>query len=194
MIHEVAKFGIVGILAFAITLGGTWLLNEGMGLSPTVATTIATIIATVFSYIGNRNWAFKHRRGEKLGREGLLFIIFNAVGLLIQVGAVAFVQHVLGYHRGLPVYIGLVAGVGIGTVARLYFYHRWVFNSAPVESLAAEELAQPASSRALPAGQAERSAPAAPEPRSGNRRPASGPAHAPGVPWPASGRPADRHT
>jgi putative flippase GtrA len=147
MIHEVTKFGIVGMLAFAITLAGTALLNEGMGLSPTVATAIATVVATVFSYIGNRNWAFKHRRGEKLGREGLLFIIFNAVGLLIQVGAVAFVQHVLGYHRGLPVYVGLVAGVGIGTVARLYFYHRWVFNGAPAKPSAAEKLEPSATGR-----------------------------------------------
>ena len=136
MIHEVTKFGIVGVLATVITFGGTILLNEGMGLSPTVATTIATIIATVFAYVGNRNWAFKHRRGEKLGREGLLFVIFNGIGLLIQVGAVAFVQHVLGYHRGLPVYVGLAAGVGIGTVARLYCYHRWVFNSVPASPAA----------------------------------------------------------
>jgi putative flippase GtrA len=140
LIHEVTKFGIVGILAFAITLGGTAVLNEGMGLSPVVATTIATIVATIFAYIGNRNWAFKHRRGQRLGREGLLFLIFNGIGLLIQVGAVAFVQHVLGYHRGIAVYIGLVIGVAVGTVFRLYCYHRWVFNVASAEPPANEQL------------------------------------------------------
>jgi putative flippase GtrA len=140
LIHEVTKFGVVGVLAFIITLGGTYALNEGMGMSPTVATALATVVATVVAYVGNRYWAFKHRRGERLGREGLLFLIFNGIGLLVQTGAVAFVQHVLGYHRGPAVYIGLVIGVAVATVFRLFCYHRWVFNTAAIVPPATEQL------------------------------------------------------
>ena len=140
MIHEVTKFGVVGISAFVITIVLTNALHSGAKLSPVMSTTIATVVATVFAFIGNRNWAFKHRRGEKLGREGLLFLVFNGVGLLIQVGVVFIAQHGFGEHGTLALNVALIVGVGIATVFRLFCYHRWVFNAAPAEPPAAEQL------------------------------------------------------
>ena len=49
LIHEVAKFGVVGILAFVITIGGTNGLRYGVGLGPLTSVTIATVVATVFA-------------------------------------------------------------------------------------------------------------------------------------------------
>jgi putative flippase GtrA len=140
LIHEIAKFGIVGVLAFIITIGATNALHSGAKLSPVMSTTIATIVATVFAFIGNRNWAFKHRRGERIGREGLLFLVFNGIGLLIQVGVVFIAQHGFGDHGTLALNVALIVGVGIATVFRLYCYHRWVFNTAVIEPPAAEQL------------------------------------------------------
>jgi putative flippase GtrA len=140
MIHEVTKFGVVGISAFVITLAITNALHSGAKMSPVMSTTIATVIATIFAFVGNRNWAFKHRRGEKLGREGVLFLVFNGIGLLIQVGVVSIAQHGFGEHGTLALNVALIAGVGIATVFRLYCYHRWVFNTAPAEPPAAEQL------------------------------------------------------
>ena len=140
VIHEVTKFGLVGILAFVITIAGTNALHSGAKLSPVMSTTIATIVATVVAFIGNRNWAFKHRRGERMGREGLLFLLFNGIGLLVQVGVVFIAQHGFGEHGTLALNVSLVVGVGIATVFRLYCYHRWVFNNAPVEPPATEQL------------------------------------------------------
>jgi putative flippase GtrA len=140
VIHEVAKFGLVGILAFVITIAGTNALHSGAKLSPVMSTTIATIVATIFAFIGNRNWAFKHRRGERIGREGLLFLVFNGIGLLVQVGVVFIAQHGFGERGTLALNVALIVGVGIATIFRLYCYHRWVFNNAPVEPPAAEQL------------------------------------------------------
>jgi putative flippase GtrA len=139
LIHEVAKFGIVGILSFVITIVGTNLLHSG-GMSWTLATAVATVVATAFAFVGNRSWAFKHRRGHGLGREGLLFLVFNGIGLLIQVGFVAFVQHVMGRTDKLSANVGLIIGVGVATVFRLYCYHRWVFVAPAAEPPAAEHL------------------------------------------------------
>jgi len=188
MIHEVTKFGIVGMLATVITLVGTNALHSGAKLSPVMSTTIATIVATIFAFIGNRHWAFKHRRGERVGREGLLFVIFNGIGLLIQVGVVFVAQHGFGEHGTLALNVALIVGIGISTVFRLYCYHQWVFNGSPAEPPAAEELEPSATGRLLtdsrgwPTARAAPSAPAAPEPRSGTRRPASGRARAPAAP------------
>jgi putative flippase GtrA len=139
LIHEIAKFGIVGVLAFVITIGLTNLLLSH-GLSPVMSTTIATIVATLFAFVGNRQWAFKHRRGKGLGREGLLFFFFNGIGLVIQDGFVAAVQHGLGRNDHLAVNIALILGVGVATLIRLYCYRRWVFLAPPVEPSAAEQL------------------------------------------------------
>ena len=89
LIHEVAKFGIVGILAFLITIGGANWLRYGAGLGPLTSVTIATIVATVFAFLGNKLWAFRHRKGSHLGRESVLFFVFNGIGLLIQLAFVA---------------------------------------------------------------------------------------------------------
>jgi putative flippase GtrA len=105
-----------------------------------MSTTIATVVATIFAFIGNRNWAFKHRRGERMGREGLLFVVFNGVGLLIQVGVVFIAQHGFGEHGTLALNVALIVGVGIATVFRLYCYHRWVFNTSAATPPTAEQL------------------------------------------------------
>jgi putative flippase GtrA len=140
LIHEIAKFGIVGILAFVVTIVLTNVLHSGFKLSPVMSATIATVVATVFAFIGNRHWAFKHRSGHGLGREGSLFVLFNGIGLLIQVGAVAIAQHGFGMHGSLALNVALILGVGVATVFRLYCYHRWVFNITPDVGPAAEQL------------------------------------------------------
>jgi putative flippase GtrA len=140
MIHEVTKFGVVGISAFILTIALTNALHSGAKMSPVMSTTIATVLATILSFIGNRNWAFKHRRGEKVGRESVLFVIFNGVGLLIQVGVVFIAQHGFGERGTLALNVALIVGVLIATVFRLYSYHRWVFNTAPAGPPAAEQL------------------------------------------------------
>lgn len=140
LIHEVAKFGVVGVLAFVITIGLTNLLNSGFKMSWVAATAIATIIATAFAFVGNRNWAFRHRKGKGLGREGVLFFFFNGVGLLIQTGAVALNQHGLGHHDKLSNNIALILGIGVATLFRLYSYRRWVFLAIPAEPPTTERL------------------------------------------------------
>jgi putative flippase GtrA len=140
LIHEVTKFGIVGVVAFVITIVLTNALHSGAKMSPVMSTTIATVVATIFAFFGNRQWAFKHRSGHGLGREGTLFIFFNGVGLLIQVGAVAIAQHGFGQHGSLALNVALVLGVGVATLFRLYSYHRWVFNAPAAGPPAAEQL------------------------------------------------------
>ena len=69
LIHEVAKFGVVGIIAFFITIGGSNVLHYGVGLGPLPSVAIATVVATVFAFLGNKLWAFRHRNGSHWGRD-----------------------------------------------------------------------------------------------------------------------------
>ena len=127
LIHEVAKFGAVGICAFFITIAGTNGLHYGVGLGPLTSVTIATVVATVFAFLGNKLWAFRHRNGSHWGRESVLFFVFNGIGLLIQLGVVAAVRYGLGVDDKFSYNVSNIIGIGIATIFRLYCYRRWVF-------------------------------------------------------------------
>jgi hypothetical protein len=51
IIHEFAKFGVIGVIGLLITNVGYAVLH---GIGPVKATTIATILATCVTYVGNR--------------------------------------------------------------------------------------------------------------------------------------------
>ena len=144
LVHEVAKFGVVGALGFVVQLGVQNALYPGHGVGAVTAVVIGYAAATVVTFLGNRHWAFRHRKGGGLGQETMLFVALNVVGIFIQVGVVAFVHYGLGLTDTLSYNAATIVGIGIGTMFRLYTYRRFVFLAQPSAG-AAEEL-QPAPS------------------------------------------------
>jgi len=146
LVHEVAKFGVVGAVGYVVQLGVQNALHSGVGVGPLTALVIAYVIATVVTFVGNRHWAFKNRRGKGLGQEGMLFVLLNVVGIFIQVGIVAFVHYGLNMTDTLSYNLSTTVGIGIGTLFRLFTYRKFVF-LAPPPSGAAEELQPEVSGR-----------------------------------------------
>ena len=140
LIHEAAKFGVVGVLSFGVTIVGSNVLHSGAGLGELVSVTIATTVATVLSFLGNKHWAFRHRKGNALHRESILFFVCNGVGLLFQLAFVAAVQFGLGLKGTLAYNVANILGVLVATSFRLYTYRQWVFPMAGGEPLDAEHL------------------------------------------------------
>ena len=140
LIHEVAKFGVVGSIAFTLTIILVNVFHSGAGLGPIAATTLANILATCFAFVGNKFWAFRHRKGSHWGRESLLFFFFNGVGILITDGVVALVHYGFGLTGNLAFNVANIFGIGLATLFRLYCYRRWVFLYADGEAPAAEQL------------------------------------------------------
>ena len=127
IIHEFAKFGIIGVVGLAITNFGYALLHSH-GVGPVTSATIATIVATIVAYIGNRYWSFKHRERTSVPREGTIFFVLNGIGLLIQDAAVAFNAYVLHLeHHKLAEFVALNTGIAIATVFRFWSYRRYVW-------------------------------------------------------------------
>jgi putative flippase GtrA len=150
LIHEAAKFGVVGIVGVIITNGLYGLLHNTFGLGPVTATTIATIVATAVSYVANRYWSFRHRERTGVAREGVIFFILNGVGLLIQDAVVAFNFYILSNgHNKAAEFIALNAGIALATLFRFWSYRKWVW-------------AEPADG--AEAGMGEHQPPAAPSP------------------------------
>ena len=133
LIHEGAKFLVVGGIGVVIT-NAVYSLARHYGMGPITATTVATIVAMVLTYVGNRYWSFAHRERAGVAREGLMFIVLNGIGLLIQDAVVAFGAYALGFKHGHKIeqLIMLNLGIGIATVFRFWSYRKWVW-AAPAE-------------------------------------------------------------
>ena len=133
IIHEFAKFGIIGAGGLIITNVGYALLHSH-GVGPVSSATIATIIATMVAYIGNRYWSFAHRERTSVPREGLIFFLLNGIGLLIQDAVVAFNSYILHLeHHKLAEFLALNIGIGLATIFRFWSYRKFVWRLSPTD-------------------------------------------------------------
>jgi putative flippase GtrA len=139
LIGEIGKFGIVGIVATIITFA---LQNALYGhVGPTTSVVLANAVATCFAFLGNRYWAFRHRKTAHMGRETVLFVFFNVVGTLIQTAFVDFNHYALHNTDRLSLNIATVIGIFFATVFRLFCYRKFVFNQVHIPDQPDEELA-----------------------------------------------------
>ena len=139
IVHEVAKFGVVGLVAFIVDIG---VFNLLMGITsdgplhdkPLTAKIVSVTVATTVAYFGNRYWTFRHRGRTSMRREYLLFFVLNIVGLFISVGCLWLSHYALGFTGKLADNIS-ANGIGLvlGTTFRFWSYRRWVF---PADELA----------------------------------------------------------
>ena len=132
LIHEFAKFAVIGVTGVFITNAVYDLMCLHLGLRPVTATTIATVVAAVFTYLGNRYWSFRTRLRTGVMREIVVFASLNGAGLLIQDAAVAFNYYVLGLrHDKLAGFIALNTGIVLATLFRFWSYRRFVWIAPP---------------------------------------------------------------
>lgn len=150
LLHEAAKFGIVGGINTVIN----YVVFNALALTifrdgQLKATVIATIVATITSYLMNRHWTYRDRPKSALRREYTLFFLFNATGLAIELGVLAVAKYGLGFHGLIALNIAKTIGVLLATLFRFWSYRTFVFR--PVPAAASSE--QPAgSSSAQPTG------------------------------------------
>lgn len=128
LLHELAKFGVVGIGAAAIDVGGSNFLAFVVGLGPLTSKTLSMFIATTAAYLGSRYWTFRHRDGSGAAREYFLFFVMNGIGLLIQLLCIGFTVYTLGFEGPLAFNVsGNVIGLTLATAFRFWAYKKWVF-------------------------------------------------------------------
>lgn len=127
-----AKFLLVGGISTIIELVIFNLLVLVWHWDPVAAKIVSSLIALVNAYIGNREWAFRHRRGRGRGIELVLFIGVNVVCTALGAGIVALGVSIVGDdpHAVLLNVINLTS-IAIVVVVRFVLYHFIVFRALP---------------------------------------------------------------
>src|SRR5690625_613803 len=93
IIGELTRFGTVGAVAYVVdvaifniallTTVGQWL---GTAEQPLAAKTLSVAIAVIVSWLGNRYWTYRHKRGRTKRGELSLFLLANLAGMAVSLG------------------------------------------------------------------------------------------------------------
>jgi putative flippase GtrA len=102
LIHQLAKFATVGVVATFIHVASALLLNSVFNLSALQANFGAFIIASVFSYLGNWVWTFKGL--SKVATSLPRFIILNLLCFALNQSIVYYVVEV----SHLPLWLAMI--------------------------------------------------------------------------------------
>ena len=122
--------GAIGFLVDAGTYNGLvfWGGDGPLHRAPLLAKIIAIVLATVVTYAGNKWWTFAHKRGGSPAREYLLYAVFNAVAIGLQLGCLGFSRYVLDMSTPLADNIsGTLIGQIVAVAFRYWAYDTFVF-------------------------------------------------------------------
>lgn len=142
LIHEGAKFLVVGGTGAVVTLGGADILHNHVHAGKYTAITVATVVATVVTFVGNRFWTFRHRSGKGSAHEGAMFFLLNAVGLLIGYAFIWLIQSGFGLAGAVWYDFANFLGLVFGTLFRFWSYRKWVWHAPAGGQLPAARYAQ----------------------------------------------------
>ncbi|AYC40752.1 GtrA family protein [Streptomyces griseorubiginosus] len=140
VVREVAKFGAVGGAGLLVNLAVFNLVRHLTDLPVVRASVIATVVAIVFNYIGFRYFTYRDRDKSGRTKELTLFLLFSAVGLVIENGILYAATYGFGWDSPLQSNIFKFLGIGIATLFRFWSYRSWVFKTLPArEAVASAE-------------------------------------------------------
>lgn len=125
---QVMKFGVVGVVAFAIDYGLLAFLTEIAGVNYLVSATVSFTVSVVFNYAASMRYVFRHREGMSRRREFVIFVVLSVIGLALNNACMWAGVELLGVHY-LVVKIGATALVMVWN-----FVTRKIFLDAGSES------------------------------------------------------------
>lgn len=138
LVHEVAKFGAVGGAGVLVNLLVFNLVRHVTDLPVVRASVIATVVAIVFNYVGFRYFTYRDRDKSRRTRELTLFLLFSAVGLVIENGVLYTATYGFGWDTPLQNNVFKFVGIGVATLFRFWSYRTWVFRALPARETVAD--------------------------------------------------------
>ena len=127
LVREAVKFGAVGGAGLLVNLLVFNLVRQVTDLQVVRASVIATVVAIVFNYLGFRYFTYRDRDKSGRTKEMSLFLLFSAVGLVIENGLLYAATYGFGWDSPLQSNIFKFLGIGIATLFRFWSYRKWVW-------------------------------------------------------------------
>lgn len=98
---QIAKFGIVGVIATVTDFGVMNLLHYGLHLDILFANTAGFVVSLIFNYAASMKFVFEHRDGMSKRREFAIFVMLSVIGLLLNDGIVLSLNKGIGLEANM---------------------------------------------------------------------------------------------
>ncbi|WP_059079863.1 GtrA family protein [Streptomyces scabiei] len=140
LVREVVKFGAVGGVGLLVNLAVFNLVRHTTELQVVRASVIATVVAIACNYVGFRYFTYRDRDKSGRTKEMSLFLLFSAVGLVIENGVLYTATYGFDWDSPLQSNVFKFLGIGVATLFRFWSYRTWVFRALPArEAVASAE-------------------------------------------------------
>ncbi|AWN27586.1 MULTISPECIES: GtrA family protein [Streptomyces] len=129
--RELVKFGAVGGAGVVVNFAVFNLVRQLTEVPVVRASIIATVVATGTNYLGYRYFTYRDRDKRGRTKELTLFLLFSALGLVIENGLLYVATY--GFHWDSPLQSNIFKflGIGVATLFRFWSYRTWVFRTLP---------------------------------------------------------------
>ena len=139
--REIAKFGAVGGagLCWSTCVVFNLLRHTHRSAGRCGPASLATVVAIVFNYVGFRYFTYRDRDKSGRTRELTLFLLFSAIGLVIENGVLYVATYGFGWdsHARRATCSSSSASAS-RTLFRFWSYRTWVFRALPAQDDGAE--------------------------------------------------------
>lgn len=98
LIQQIAKFGVVGILATLLDYGLLFALTEWAGHYYLLSSMLSFSISTIFNYVASVRWVFVVNQKYSKTRNFVLFVILSIIGLGLNALAMWLGVEFLHWH------------------------------------------------------------------------------------------------
>ena len=101
LLAQLAKFGVVGVIATVIDFGVMNILHYGLHVDLLIANTCGFTISLVFNYLASMKYVFSHREGMSRTREFVIFIVLSVIGLGLNDAIVVALAEMAGLEANI---------------------------------------------------------------------------------------------
>ena len=84
LLNQIARFGVVGVIAFVVDYAALLLLTEVAGIHYLVSSAVAFLVSVAVNYVLSIAFVFETDKSRGKGQEFVLFAIMSAGGLGIN--------------------------------------------------------------------------------------------------------------
>jgi putative flippase GtrA len=109
LLQQIARFGVVGVIAFVIDYAVLLLLTEVVGIHYLVSAAAAFLVSVIFNYILSIAFVFDTDKSRSKGAQFTLFALMSAGGLGIN----QLMMWLLSDGLGVPYQLSKIVATGV---------------------------------------------------------------------------------